>query len=134
MVETREIRLPITDVLVIETINHVFAQDEVRPLHIRLAVEQTRGDQVCLVDRATLVTPARRGQHLVAQPPQVGLELCQHFGGGEIPRERLVAMKQKPGILLHHDVNGIQQALQVALLDERAPRYGIMKSPTNITT
>ena len=47
-------------------------------------------------------------EDLVAQPHEVCFKLSQHSGRGEIPRERLVAMKQIPGILMHYDVDRIE--------------------------
>src|SRR5215472_7507026 len=102
----------------VKSINDVFAHDEVRLMHIGLVLEQTRGNQVCLVDRATLITPAHRAQHLVAQPREVCLKLCQHGGGGENSRERLVAMQQIPGILLHSGLNRVDQRMEIGLVEE----------------
>src|SRR5260370_972642 len=119
MVEALQVRLPIADVLIIKTVDHVFAQDKVWLMHIGLVVEQARGNQVCLMYHATLIAAARCGQDLLAQPYQIYFELRQHRGRGEIPRERLVAMEQISRILLYHDIDRIQQPLKVALLDER---------------
>lgn len=119
MFHALQVRLPIADVLIIKAVNDVFAQDKVWLIHIGLVVEQARGNQVCLMYRATLIAAARCGQDLLAQPYQIYFELCQHRGRGEILRERLVAMEQIPRILLNHDIDRIQQPLKVALLDER---------------
>src|SRR5882724_848958 len=119
MFEALQVRLPIADVLIIKAVNDVFAQDKVWLIHIGLVVEQARGNQVCLMYRATLIAAARCGQDPLAQPYQIYSELRQHRGRGEIPRERLMAMEQVPRILLYHDIDRIQKPLKVALLDER---------------
>jgi hypothetical protein len=56
MFEALEIGLPIAGVLVVKAVNDVFAQDQVRELHLGLAAEQARRNQVCLMNRATLIT------------------------------------------------------------------------------
>src|SRR6266704_1693344 len=122
MFEALQVRLPIADVLIIKTVDDVFAQDKVWLIHIGLAVEQAWGNQVCLMYRATLIASARCGQDLFAQPGQIYFELRQQRGRGEIPRERLVAMEQMPRILLYHDIDRIHQPLNVALLDDRCPQ------------
>src|SRR5712692_10614482 len=119
MFEALQVRLPIADVLIIKTVNDVFAQNKVWLIHIGLVVEQARGNQVCLMYRATLIAAARCGQDLLAQPYQIYFELRQQRGRGEILRERLMAMEQGPRILLYDDIDRIQQPLKVALLDER---------------
>src|SRR6267143_5659087 len=119
MFEALQVRLPIADVLIIKTVDDVFAQDKVWLIDIGLVVEQARRNQVCLMYRATLIAAARCGQDLLAQPYKIYFELRKHRGGGEIPRERLVAMEKLPRILLYHDIDRIQQPLKVALLDER---------------
>src|SRR5260370_38566987 len=119
MFEALQVRLPIADVLIIKTVDDVFAEDQVWLIHLGLVGEQARGNQVCLMYRATLIAAARCGQDLLAQPYQIYFELCKHRSRGEIPRERLVAMEQVPRILLYHDIDRIQQPLKVALLDER---------------
>src|SRR3989454_3322088 len=119
MFEALQVRLPIADVLIVKTVDHVFTQDKVWLIHIGLVVEQARGNQVCLMYRATLIAAARCGQDPLAQPYQIYFELRQHRGRGEIPRERLMAMEQIPWILLYHNIDRIQQPLKVALLDER---------------
>src|SRR5712692_212424 len=122
MFEPLQVRLPIADVLIIKTVDDVFAQDKVWLIHIGLVVEQAGGNQVCLMYRATLIASARCGQDLFAQPGQIYFELRQQRGRGEIPRERVVAMEQMPRILLYHDIDRIHQPLKVALLDERCPQ------------
>src|SRR5712691_9998705 len=122
MFEALQVRLPIADGLIIKTVDDMFAQDKVWLIHIGLVFEQTWGNQVCLMYRATLIAAARRGHDLFAQPGQIYFELRQQRGRGEIPRERLVAMEQMPRILLYHDIDRIHQPLKVALLDERCPQ------------
>ncbi len=74
------------------------------------------GIKICLVNRGTFIAAADRSQDLLAQPHQVGFELRQHGGGGEIPSERLVAVQQILGMLLNNNVDCIQQSLEIALL------------------
>src|SRR5712691_6339205 len=119
MFEALQVRLPIADVLIIKTVDDVFAQDKVWLIHVGLVFEQAWGNQVCLMYRATLIASANCGQDLLAQPCQIYFEVRQHRGRGEIPRERLVAMEQIPRILFYHDIDRIHQPLEVALLDER---------------
>lgn len=66
MFEALQVRLPIADVLIIKTIDHVFAQDKVWLIHVGLVGEQARGNQVCLMYRATLIASANCGQDLLA--------------------------------------------------------------------
>ncbi len=75
MFEALQVRLPIADVLIIETVDDVFAQDKVWLIHIGLVVEQAWGNQVCLMYRATLMASARCRQDLLAQPCQIYFEL-----------------------------------------------------------
>ncbi len=122
VLEALQVRLPIADGLIIKTVDDVFAQNKIWQIHVGLVAEQSWGNQVCLMYRATLIALAYCGQDLLAQPNQISLELRQHSGRGEIPRKRLVAMEQIPRILLYHDVDRIHQPLKVALLDERCPQ------------
>ena len=93
MIESLQVRLPIADVLVVNPVNDVLAQDKLWLIHLRRAAEQARGNQVCLVDHSALIAPARRTHDLLAQPQQVYFELRQHGGRGEIPGERLVTVQ-----------------------------------------
>jgi hypothetical protein len=60
VVEALQVWLPIPDVLVVKPVNDVFAQNQVWLIHVGLVSEQARGNQVRLVNRGTLITPARR--------------------------------------------------------------------------
>src|SRR3989442_13792381 len=119
MFEALQVRLPIADVLIVKTVDHVFTQDKVWLIHIGLVVEQARGNQVCLMYRATLIAAARCGQDLLAQPYQIYFELCKHRSRGEIPRERLGAMEQGQRILLYHDIDRLPNPLKAVPLNER---------------
>src|SRR5260370_37480807 len=63
-----------------------------------------------------------RIQYLLAQPHQVCFELRQHGEGSEIPGERLVAVEQGLGMLFNNNVDLVEQALQMAVLDKGRPK------------
>ena len=74
------------------------------------------------MNRATFITPAHRVWTWSRSHTEVCFQLCQHGGRGEIPRERLVAMKQIPGIFLHYDVDRIEQPYRSPSWTNGAPR------------
>ncbi len=84
-------------------------------------MQQAWRNQIRLVYRAPLVSPADRSQYLFAQPDQVRLERRQHGGGGEISRERLVAVQQVSRMLFNHNIDGIEQPLQIAFFYKWRP-------------
>ena len=74
------------------------------------------------MNRGTFIAAADRSQYLLAQPHQVCFELRQHGGGGEITRERLVAVQQVLGMLFNNNVNRIEQSLKIAFLHKGCPK------------
>src|SRR3989442_7002282 len=93
MVEAFEVGLPISDILVIEPVNHMFAQDQVRQERVGTAAEEAGRNEICLMDFSACVTAADCVKHLIAQPAEVCLQLGQHVGRGEVPRQRLVTVQ-----------------------------------------
>src|SRR5207237_10254185 len=80
------------------------------------------GNEICLLNHCVFVAAADRGKDLLAQPGQIDLELRQHRNRPEIPSERLVAVQQDSRVLLNQNINGVQEALQIALLAERCAK------------
>src|SRR5713101_1061471 len=124
MVETLEVRLPIADVLVVQPVDHMFSQQEVRQERVGTAVEEAGRDQISLMDCCASVTTADCGQDLIAQPTKVRLQLRQHVCRGEVSRQRLMGVKQIARIFLHDDVDRVEQTLNVPLHDERSTDIG----------
>src|SRR5260370_34705580 len=77
--------LPITDILVIETVNNVFAHDQIWQVSVRGTAEQIGWNQVGLLNHSSLIAATDRAQHLLAQPAKVRLELRQHGRRCKIP-------------------------------------------------
>src|ERR1700730_141497 len=119
MVKAFEVGLPVTDILVIEPVNHMFAEDQVGQERVGTAVEEAGGNQVCPMDSSDRVSTADCGEHLIAQPAEVCLELSQHVGRGEVPRQRLVTVQHVAWIFLDDKVDRVEQALQVTLDNKR---------------
>src|SRR5882672_103487 len=119
MVKTFEVALPIADILVIESVNHVFSEDQVRQEHVRSAGGESGRNQICTMDLRARVATANCGQHLIAQPAEVYLQLGQHVGGREVPRKRLMTVQHISWILLHDNVDRVEQALEVTLHSKR---------------
>src|SRR6266404_4878356 len=122
MTDSLQVGLPIADVLVVKAVNNVFAHEQIGQNRTGMAGEQIRGNQIGLLNHRVFIATADCAQHLLAQPGQVSLELRQHWGGPEIPSERLVAVQQVSRVFLDHDINRVEQALQIALLDERGAK------------
>src|SRR5712691_465796 len=91
--DSLEVRLPIADVLVVKTVNNVFAHDQIWDLRVAMTGQQIRRNQIRLLNLGIFIAAANRAQYLFTQPAQVRLELCQHSRGCEIPGERLMTMK-----------------------------------------
>ena len=62
MVKAFEVGLPITDILVLEPVNHMFSQDQVRQERLGTSGEKAGRNQIRLVDRSACVTTADCGQ------------------------------------------------------------------------
>src|SRR5258708_12684524 len=84
-----------------------------------MAPEEAGRNEIRLVDRSACVTAADCGKDLVAQPTEVCLQLGQHVGRGEVPRQRLMTVQHVARIFLDHYVNRIEQTLQVSFYNER---------------
>src|SRR5262245_54605507 len=78
MSQTLKVRLPVADVLIVDSVDHMLAKNVIRLISIGLIGKKVRGDEVCFVNRSALITTANRGKHLVAQPCQVGLEVAEN--------------------------------------------------------
>src|SRR5258706_16464543 len=100
MVKAFEVGLPITDVLVIKPVNHMFSEDHVRQEHVGSASEESGRNQICTMDSRARVATANCGQHLIAQPAEGYLQLGQHGGRREVPREGLMTVEHVSRICL----------------------------------
>src|SRR5215831_3253713 len=78
MSQTLKVRLPVSDVLIVDSVDHMLAKDVIRLISIGLIGQEIRGDKVCFVDRGALVTTSDGGKNLVAQPCQVGFEVAEN--------------------------------------------------------
>ena len=90
MSQTLKVRLPIADMLIVDSIDHMLAQDVVRLIDIGLIGKQIRRDEICFVNRGTLVTAADSRDHLVSQPRQIRFQMAENLWCGEDARKRLV--------------------------------------------
>ena len=117
MVKAFEVGLPIADVLVIQPVNHVLSQDQVRQERVGAAVEEVGWNQICLMYRSPRVTLAWRSVpgHAASE---VRLQLGEHVGRGEVPRQRFMTVQHVTRMFLYHDVDRIEQAIKVTLHDE----------------
>ena len=120
MAHPLQVRLPVADVLVVKTVNNVFPHDQIGQIRVWRAAEQTRRDEIGLVDDGVFIATADCLQDLLPQPDQICLQGGQHRGGSEIPSERFVSVQQVARMFLYHNVNRIEQPLQVAFFDERS--------------
>src|SRR5258706_7270897 len=98
MVKAFEVGLPITDILVIKPVNRMFSEDQVRQEHVGSAGEESGRNQICTMDSRARVATANCGQHLIAQPAEVYLQLGQHGGRREVSRERLMTERRISGL------------------------------------
>src|ERR1700737_4330660 len=57
MVKAFEVGLPISNILVIEPVDHVLAQDQVRQQRVGTAAKEAGRNEICLMDRS--VSPRR---------------------------------------------------------------------------
>src|SRR5215471_14200873 len=77
MSQALKVRLPVPDVLIVDSVDHMLAKDVIRLISIGLIGQEIGRDEVCFVNRGALVTTANGGKHLVAQPCQVGFEMAE---------------------------------------------------------
>src|SRR5690242_7001344 len=89
MSEPLKVRLPIADVLIVDSVDHVLAQDVVRLVSIGLRGQEIRRDEVCLMNRGPVVTTTNGREHLVLQPGQISFQVAENQSGAEVPREWL---------------------------------------------
>src|SRR5262245_54051649 len=116
--DSLKVRLPIADVLVIQAVNDMLAQEEVWELRCGMVREQVRRDEIGLLDRGIVVAAPDRVQYLFAQPNQVRLQLRQHGWRLKVLSKGLVTMQQIFRVLLNDDIDRLEQPLEVAFLDE----------------
>src|SRR5260221_2766738 len=118
MVKAFEVGLPISNTLVIGAVDHVLAEDQVRQERVGTASKEAGRNEICMMDRSARVTAADRGQHLLAQPSEVCLQLSQHVGRGEVPCQRFMTVQHITRNFLYHDVHTVEQALKVSRLNK----------------
>jgi hypothetical protein len=93
MVQTLKVRLPIAHILVIQPVDHVLAQDQVRQMRSGLRREQLGRNQVLSMNIGALVPATDRRQHLFAQPGEVLLERAEERRRRKVPCERFVPVQ-----------------------------------------
>src|SRR5262245_41852141 len=118
MSHTLKVGLPVPNVLIVDSVDHMLAQDEVGLKGIGLSGQEVRRDEVCLVNSCTLITTANGREHLLSQPYKIRLQVRQQRWRREVSGDRLVTVQQVLRIPLDHYINSVEQALQVTLLDK----------------
>src|SRR5262249_37923616 len=78
MSQSLKVRLPVPDVLIVESVDHMFAQEVVREMGIGLIDQQIRRDEVYVVNSGTLVTTTNSREHLVSQPCQICFQVAEN--------------------------------------------------------
>src|SRR5262249_2859208 len=78
MSQTLKVRLPVPDVLIVDSVDHMLAKDVIRLINIGLIGQEIRRDEICLVNRSALVTTANSVEYLVAQPYQIGFQVAEN--------------------------------------------------------
>src|SRR5215831_13076205 len=58
MSQPLKVRLPVPDILIVDSVDHMLAQDVVWLMHIRLMGQEVRRDEICLMNGGALVTTA----------------------------------------------------------------------------
>src|SRR5207249_2614888 len=72
IVHALQVWLPIADVLIIEPIDHVLAQDQVWQLDTRAAPDQSGWNQVRLLDGGSIFAPPDGRHDLLSKPREMG--------------------------------------------------------------
>src|SRR5262249_29995047 len=124
MLDSLQVGLPISYILVVKAVDDVFAQDEIGLIDIRLVPDQARRNQICLVYCTALLAAPYRAQNFFSKPYEVSLEKRKHRSGGKISRQRLVTMQQMLGMRCDKNVNGIKQPLEIAFLYKKGAEGG----------
>jgi hypothetical protein len=78
MSQPLKVRLPVPDVLMVESVDHVLTHDVIRLIDIGLIGQHVRRYQVPLVNRCPLVTATNGGEDLVTQPCQIRLQVAEN--------------------------------------------------------
>src|SRR5262245_39033102 len=118
MRESLEVRLPVPDILIVEPVDHVLAEDVVGLVGIGLISQEIGRDEVRMMNRGAFVAATDRGEDLVAQPCQVRSQMAENERRGEVPRERLMSMQEVLWALAHDQIDRIEESLKIALLGE----------------
>src|SRR5215467_1961691 len=119
MSQTPKVRLPIPDVLIVNSVDHMLAQDVVRLMGIRLMGQEIRRDKICFVNGGPFVSATDSREHLVSQPSQIRFQVTENHGRSEVSRERFVPMQEMFWIPAYRHINRIKQSLQVTVLIKR---------------
>src|SRR5215471_12987773 len=98
MSQALKVRLPVTHILIVDSVDDVLTQDEVRLVGIGLGGQEIRRDEVRFVNGGTLIATANSREHLVSQPCQILFQMAENQRRGEVSRERLMPVQQVLGI------------------------------------
>ncbi len=110
--------MPVSDVLVVDPIDHVLAKNEVGQMHGGIARHQPRRNQVGLLQRGPRLTVADSFHDAALQPLQVRLQTGEHRRRRIEARQRIVSMEQRSRIVAGDHVDRVEEPRKVALLDE----------------
>src|SRR6516165_1840832 len=124
MLESLQVGLPIPYILVVKAVDDVFAHNGIRLIHIRLILEQSGRNQICLVYCTALLAAPYRAQDLLAKPYQISFEQREHGSGDKVSRQWLVTVQQMLRMRCNKDVDGIEQPLEIAFRHERSAEVG----------
>src|SRR5215469_2789625 len=124
MVETLEVCLPVTHVLVVDSVDNMLAQNQKGLVGVGLPSKQVGRNQVGLMYRGALIATTDGGQYLLAKPGEICFEVHKQGWRRENPRERFVTVQQVLRISLDHDVHSVEQSLQIPLLDKWCAEIG----------
>src|SRR6266496_2253635 len=114
-----KVGLPVPNVLIVDSIDHMLAHDVVGLIGIGLVSQEIRGNKIHFMNRRAFVTSTDGGEHLVPQPCQVSLQVGKNQWRREVPCERLVSMKEVLRVAASDKIKRIEQPGKIALFVER---------------
>src|SRR5262249_26229910 len=94
MVETLEVCLPVTHVLIVDSVDDMLAQNQKGLEGVGLPGKQVRRNQVGLMYRGALIATTDGGQNLLAKPREICFQVRKQGWRRENPRERFVTVQQ----------------------------------------
>src|SRR5438874_1542659 len=120
MVKTVQVWLPVTDILVVEAVDHVLTNYEVGLVYIRFTFEKVRRNQICLMNRRAFFSPANFLEHLIPKPHEIKPQLGQHGWRSKVSGKRFVTVQQVLGVFPGDNFDRIEQPLKIALFHKRS--------------